>query len=68
MSFYIDMLSVALTKGQHRVFTNRWRDVIGYLGVYKHLKPNDILNVARKVYEDTPELLEVVEAWFHAIE
>jgi hypothetical protein len=55
------MLSVALTKEQHQIFTNRWRQVIGYGKDYLSLTKKELLNAVQKVYYDAPELLEIAK-------
>ena len=52
-----DMLSIALDKQTHRKFTNAWRE-IEYGTNYKDLMPEQIWEVAQKVYADYPDLLE----------
>jgi hypothetical protein len=51
------MLSIALDKQTHRKFTNAWRE-IEYGTNYKDLKPEQIWEVAQKVYAGYPDLLE----------
>ena len=64
-----DMPSIVLTKDEHRQFTAAWREAIGYdksgaemftSGVVKE----QILNVARDIYKDYPELLKAIEEIF----
>jgi RHS repeat-associated protein len=52
------MLSVALSKADHRKFTKAWRGEIPYGTNYRGLKPDEIWGVAQKIYKDFPELLE----------
>jgi hypothetical protein len=50
------MLSIALTKSDHRVYTNAWREAIGYkTGPHT---PQEIWVAAQKIYIDRPDLLE----------
>ena len=65
----VDMPSIVLTKDEHRQFTAAWREAIGYdksgaemftSGVEKE----QILNVARDIYKDYPELLKAIEEIF----
>ena len=64
-----DMPSIVLTKDEHKQFTAAWREAIGYdksgaemftSGVGKE----QILNVARDIYKDYPELLKTIEEIF----
>jgi hypothetical protein len=64
-----DMPSIVLTKDEYRQFTAAWREAIGYdksgaemftSGVVKE----QILNVARDIYKDYPELLKAIEEIF----
>ena len=51
-----DVLSIALTKSDHRVYTNAWRKEIGYkTGPHP---PQVIWGAAQKIYIDRPDLLE----------
>ena len=50
------MLSIALTKSEHRVYTNAWRNEIGYK-TGRH-SPTEIWEAAKKIYIDRPDLLE----------
>ena len=51
-----EMLSIALTKSDHRVYTNAWREAIGYkTGPHT---PQEIWVAAQKIYIDRPDLLE----------
>ena len=58
-----------MTKEEHRVFTNRWREAIGYNsknGISKRTistttaNKQQIHDAAQEIYEDYPDLLEVV--------
>ena len=51
-----DMLSIALTKSEHRKYTNAWRKEIGY-GKRPH-EASEIWEAAKQVYIDRPDLLE----------
>jgi hypothetical protein len=55
-----DMLSVALTKEQHQIYTNRWRTLITY--GKKGLTKEYIMDIAKQVYYDAPDLLRLVES------
>jgi hypothetical protein len=52
------MQSVALTPGEHQIFTNAWRSQIGLGTDYMLLTVDDIWSAAQQVYADYPELLE----------
>ena len=55
------MAAVALTKDQHKVFTQRWRDAIPYGTNYKAISFAEVLKIAKeKVYHDAPELYEAM--------
>ena len=54
-----DMLSVALTKEEHRVFTNRWRSAIPYGTDYASMTADELWIAAQQVYQDSPQLLEI---------
>ena len=58
-----DMLAVALTKEQHQVYTNRWREAIGYIKDYSNYSKEQITEAAKRVYYDAPDLLKIVEEW-----
>ena len=51
-----EMLSIALTKSDHRAYTNAWRKEIGY-ATGRH-SPQEIWEAAKKIYVDRPDLLE----------
>lgn len=59
-----DIISVILTKEQHQVFTNLWRDVIEYGTDYDQLSKGQVLEIAQDIYKDNPELSEIVTDWF----
>ena len=64
-----DMPSIVLTKEEHKKFTAAWRDVVGYVNSKKTLNTRtatryEILEAARKLYQDYPELLKVTEEAF----
>jgi RHS repeat-associated protein len=57
------MKAIALTPAEHQIFTNRWREAIGYIGSKNPLttataKPEHIRAMARKIYEDYPQILK----------
>lgn len=51
-----EMLSIALTKSEHRVYTNAWREQIPY-ATGRHSR-EEIWNAAKNIYADRPDLLE----------
>ena len=56
-----DMMSVVLTKAQHRAFTNEWRKQLAYGRLYS---PDAVQFAASIVYADYPELLAIVNRYF----
>ena len=55
------MASVILTKEQHLIFTNRWREAIKLGTNYSTLTLGEILDIAKKkVYYDAPELMDAL--------
>lgn len=56
-----DMFSVALTKEEHQLFTQRWRKAIPYNSDYSSLTKSQLWSAARKVYQDYPELMEAAK-------
>jgi len=56
-----NIISVALTKEQHRIYTNRWRTEIPYGSNYNVISKKKLLNAAQKVYKDAPDLLDIVK-------
>lgn len=64
-----DMPSIVLTKDEHRQFTAAWNKAIGRRGTSNTINTetadyNIILEKARTIYEDYPELLKVIEQTF----
>ena len=64
-----DMPSIVLTKEEHKKFTAAWRKAIGYDKSGATIetstaKKEEILNAARDVYQNYPELLKVIEETF----
>ena len=53
-----DMLSVAVTKSEHKAFTKAWRDAFKYGTDYSKLEPWEIWAEALDIYRDYPELLQ----------
>ena len=56
-----DMLSVALTKAEHRQFTKAWREIFKYGMDYSSLTREDIWDAAQIIYEGYPELIEAAK-------
>lgn len=56
-----DMLSVVLTKEEHRVFTRRWRNAIAYGTIYSEVTRSQLWNAAKNVYIDHPDLLDIAK-------
>ncbi len=57
--------SIALTPEEHQVFTNAWRQAIGYIGDRNPITTanatlQDVWIAAQRIYADYPELLEAV--------
>ena len=52
-----NMGSVALSKSQHRVYTNAWRKALPYGRQYT---ASDVLNAAKTVYANAPDLLNYI--------
>ena len=61
-----DIPSIVLTKDEHRKFTNAWKDKIGYNGTNMDITTwnatkTDILNLAIDIYEDYPEIVNLIK-------
>ena len=52
------MLSVAVTKEEHKVFTKAWRDAFAYGIDYSKITKAELWDAAQEIYEGYPELLE----------
>ncbi|WP_019502247.1 SpvB/TcaC N-terminal domain-containing protein [Pseudanabaena sp. PCC 6802] len=55
--------SIALTKTEHQLFTNAWRQAIGYVGDTNiintaNVTKEQILNAARNIYKEYPYILQ----------
>ena len=64
-----DMPSIVLTKDEHRQFTAAWNKAIGRRGTSNAINTETadydiILEKARTIYKDYPELLKVIEQTF----
>jgi len=55
---YTSTSCVAVTRTEHQVFTNHWRQLIPYGTDYNALTRNDVWDAAQKVYAAFPALLE----------
>ena len=60
-----DMPSIVLTKEEHKKFTEAWKKAIGYENsgsslVTGNVNREEILNAARNIYKDYPELLNML--------
>lgn len=54
------MLSVAVTKSEHQVFTNAWRRLIPYGAGTEGATKKSIMEAARKIYADHPVILRML--------
>jgi hypothetical protein len=54
------MLSAAVTKAEHQVFTNAWRQAIPYGQGTANATKDQVLNAARQIYKDYPEILKAL--------
>lgn len=57
------MLSVAVTKQEHEIFTRGWQKAVGYLNMRNPLNTltatvDDLWKAAQQIYADYPALLE----------
>ena len=57
------MLSVGLTKEQHKVYTDRWADLYPYGTNYKELEPEDLKRAVGRVYKDDEALRDATLRW-----
>ncbi len=57
------ILSIPLEKELHRIFTNKWRQVLPY---GKSYSKQQILSAINKVYADTPQLLGEIRKWLRS--
>jgi hypothetical protein len=53
-----NMLSIVLTKEEHQVFTNSWRQAIPYGTDYAQASREFLWSKAQEIYANYPELLE----------
>lgn len=64
-----DIPSIVLTKDEHQKFTNVWRETIGYEKSGRMITTSTatrdkILEEARNIYKDYPELFKTLEEVF----
>ena len=57
-----NMLSVAVTKSEHQVFTNAWRSIFPYGMDYSDVTIEMLWDAAQVVYEGYPELLDAAKS------
>jgi hypothetical protein len=55
-----EMLSVAVTSGEHQVFTNAWRQAIPYGQGTANATVPQIMAAARQIYANYPEILQAL--------
>jgi hypothetical protein len=55
------MASVAVTKSEHQAFTNAWRKAIPYGAGTSSATPTQIMNAAKEIYKDYPDLLKAID-------
>ncbi|HEY7550089.1 MAG TPA: RHS repeat-associated core domain-containing protein, partial [Hyphomicrobiaceae bacterium] len=61
-----DMLSIAVTVTEHQVFTNMWRNAIGYMGMKATAETTEtatrelVEGTAREIYKDYPAILKAL--------
>jgi hypothetical protein len=53
-----DMAAIVVTRAEHEVFTNAWRQAIPYGS--RNVTPNMVNNAARDIYRDYPEILQAL--------
>jgi hypothetical protein len=53
-----DMLSVAVTPGEHDIFTQAWRDAIPYGRGTARATEEQVLNAAKRIYTKYPAILK----------
>ncbi len=70
------MLAVVMTREEHRAFTNRWREAIGYNsknGIYERAMSTttadkqQIQDAAQKIYKDYPDLLGAINEYLRTL-
>jgi hypothetical protein len=55
-----DMLSIAVTRTEHQVFTNAWRDAIPYGAGTANATQQQVLDAARQIYANYPAILKAL--------
>ncbi len=53
-----DMSAIVVTRAEHQVFTNAWRQAIPYGS--RNVTPGMVNNAARNIYRDYPEILQAL--------
>lgn len=53
-----EMSSIVVTRAEHQVFTNAWRQAIPYGS--RNVTPSMVNNAARTIYRDYPEILQAL--------
>lgn len=53
------MAAIVVTRAEHQVFTNAWKQAIPYGS--RNVTPNMVNNAARDIYSDYPEILKASE-------
>ena len=56
-----DMLSVAVTKEEHQMFTKAWRQAIPYGTDYNSITVSQLWDAAKQIYKDYPDLLDAAK-------
>ena len=54
------MSSIALTPAEHQIFTNAWRQLIPYGSGTANATREQIMNAARIIYKDYPDILKAL--------
>jgi RHS repeat-associated protein len=60
-----DMLSIPMTKELHRIFTNKWREVVAYKKRLENM--DELIKTIDDVYEKYPELLGQIKDWLKMV-
>ena len=55
-----EMLSIAVTRGEHQVFTNAWRARIPYGAGTRNATAAAVEEAAREIYSEFPEILSAL--------
>jgi len=54
-----EISSVILTREQHQIFTNKWREAVKYGSDYSKMSVDDIAKKVKVVYADDSDLMDV---------